>query len=335
MVNDNLTFLEHTPTAQAVTVIGIPLDVGKDNFGTEHGADYMRSQGLLKMLERIGVSYKDLGNLTCPDRATVAMGDKQAKYAEAIGGLAQQVGALVKKEIQSGNKIIALGGDHSISIGTVSGAARAIPGDIGLVYIDAHPDAMTHLNSISGNVHGMVTTALLGHGHPAIVNTLGSDPKIKNENIIFIGLKDLDQGEIDFIREQKLTAITPLDIEVNGLKIVTEAIATLSNRVKNIWVSFDLDSLDSQFAPATPMSSAGGLTYREIYTISKYLGKLANIVGIDIVECLPSADIEHKTAAMAITVTANLLGAEYSWYTNYMEQEANKQAERSAVIDKN
>lgn len=329
MHHDNLSFLENGPTKQAVSVISIPLDVGKDNTGTDGGAKYLRENGLLTMLKSIGVSFADKGVIACPSRDELPMGDPRAKYVEAIAAIAQQTAVAVEIEVKAGNKVIALGGDHSVAIGTISGASAALDGELGLIYIDAHADAMTHENTLSGNVHGMVTSAVLGYGHPQLTHVGGMGKKIKNENIVFVGLKDLDQGEIDFIREQKLASVTPLEIEMHGLQVAIEKIKALTSRVKNVWVSFDLDAMDSRFAPATPMSSSGGLTYREIYTLSKYIGKECNVVGLDIVECLPAADVDEKTASMAATVTAHLLGAEYSWYTGYMAMEMEKQLTRT------
>ncbi len=331
MTTDNLSFLESTPTKQSVSVISIPLDVGKDTTGTDGGAKYLRENGLLSMLKNIGVSFNDQGIIACPERSEVPMGDPRAKYVEAIADVAEKTAAMVEADIKAGNKVVALGGDHSVSIGTISGASKACGGDVGLIYIDAHPDAMTNENTLSGNVHGMVTTALLGFGHPLLTNIGGTGQKIKKENILYIGLKDLDQGEVDFIREQKLAAVSPLEIEMYGLQVAIEKIKTLASRVKNVWVSFDLDAMDSRFAPATPMSSSGGLTYREIYTLSKYIGTTCSVVGLDIVECLPAADVDEKTASMAATVTAHLLGAEYSWYTGYMAEEMEKQSARIAL----
>lgn len=306
-------------------VWGIPLDLGKDNTGTDTGPDFLRRRGLLRMLEQTGISYRDLGNVPCPRREGLAMGDKRVKYLAPIVEVVTAVASCVREEVGQGRRVIALGGDHSISLGTISGAALSYQGELGLIYIDAHPDAMTDENSLSGNIHGMVTSALLGFGHSSLVNILQPGPKIKPERLLFIGIKDLDQGEIDFIQEHHLTAFSPLDIDLDGLRPVAAAIDQLAKRVKNIWISFDIDSVDSHFAPATPMSSAGGLTYREIDTLSKYIGKRCNVVGMDIVECMPAGEVGNKTASTAISVAAHLLGAQYGWYTHYIEQEATKQ----------
>lgn len=328
MLQDQLAFFEHTPIKDPVSVLGVPLDVGKDSIGTDTAPDYLREQGLMRMLKATGILYRDLGNVACPKREDLALGDKHAKYVEPISQVLTGVAETVRQEVSAGRVMLMLGGDHSIAIGAISGAAVASESDLGLIYIDAHPDANTHETTLSGNVHGMVTTALTGFGHPALTGIGGTKQKIKTENLLFIGIKDFDQAEIDWFRREKIISFTPIDLERFALQPICQAITDLQKRVSRVWVSFDIDSIDHQFAPATPMSSAGGLTFREISAISKYIGKTCKLAGLDIVECMPTGDDLKKTVYTAVTFTANLLGAEYSWYTDYMEQEAAKQQQR-------
>lgn len=327
-----MLFLENKPTKSSVSVLGIPIDIGKDNVGTDEGPDHLRKGGLKEMFNHIGIKFQDLGNVPCPTRELSQMGDKNVKYLKEIVQVAKETAAIVKTEVEKGNKVVALGGDHSLSLGTISGASAACSQDIGVIYIDAHGDMMTHENTISGNVHGMPTSALMGFGHPELTNILNSKVKVKPENFVFIGLKDLDQGEIDLIRKEKINAVTIMDIMQSGLGLAFEKIKALQSRVKNIWVSLDLDSIDSEFAPATPIINLGGLSYREIVNLSKYIGKVCNVVGMDVVELFPRQDREEKTTKLAISLVAHLLGAEYSWYTQYMDHEAKKQEARSHMI---
>ncbi len=330
MTLDNMSFLEHAPTKQTVSVLGVPIDLGKDNIGTDEGADHLRKYGLSQMFANIGVTFEDLGNVSCPTKEVAEMGSKNVKYMEPIAAVCSEVAAVVDGKIRAGNKMVVLGGDHSLTMGTVAGAAAACDGDIGLIYIDAHGDIMTHENTLSGNVHGMPVAALLGFGHPSLVNIYKPGPKIKTENVVFVGLKDLDQGEIDIIRQEKIHAVTMLDILQYGFQIAVKEISELQKRVKHIWVSLDLDSIDSQYAPATPILNQGGLSYREVTNLAKYIGKACNIVGFDIVELAPHQDVDEKTTKLAVSLIAQFLGAQYSWYTTYMDHEVAKQVKRSA-----
>jgi arginase family enzyme len=112
-----------------------------------------------------------------------------------------------------------------------------------------------------------------------------------------------------------------MDIAAHGLEKVFQEIDALSKRVSKIWISLDVDSIDEQYAPATPMPNTGGLTYREITSICRYIGKQTSVVGIDIVEICPKLDIDNKTINLALELVAYLFGGEYNWYTQYMLRE--------------
>ncbi|MDO8626182.1 MAG: arginase [Candidatus Magasanikbacteria bacterium] len=330
MNSDSLSFYETKTLAGTVDVIGIPIDIGKDAAGTAEAPKYLRSQGLLKMLAALGFNVNDLGDLDCPQNGeSLIKGDKNCKYLEAIAKISEEVAALIASSVKAGHKVVALGGDHSMSLGTISGAAAGTEDELGVIWIDAHGDMNTPETTLSGNIHGMPAAALMGFGHPRLVNILRPGAKVKPANWLFIGLKDLDQTEIDLIRREKLEAVTMLDLATHGLHQVTEKIKALASRVKNIWVSVDIDAIDKEYAPATLMSTAGGLTYREITLIAKYIGRLCPVVGLDIAEQVVTKDIDAKTAKLVFELISNLLGSEYSWYTEYMNAEAKKQAERS------
>lgn len=326
MAIDNLTFLEHKPTDKHVAVLGVPIDIGKDNVGTDEGPDHLRKYGLTQMLQQIGVQHVDLGNVPCPTREGSQMGNKKVKYLNEIVDVSHRVAHEVEREVGEGHCVVALGGDHALSLGTFAGALAATQGDLGIVYIDAHGDCNTHETTLSGNIHGMMVASAIGEGHEALTSLFAA--KLKPENIVYIGLKDLDQGEIDLLRGKKITVETMLDVAFHGLGESFRKIAELQSRVKNIWVSLDLDSIDQEFAPATPILNTAGFTYREITNLAKCIGKTCNLVGCDIVELQPSRDQEEKTTKLAIELIAGLLGAEYNWYTSYMAHEEEKQGMR-------
>lgn len=328
MSNDNLLFYEKRKLLGNVSVLGVPLDLGKDAFGTDLAPKYFRKYGLKEMCEGIGLFYKDLGDVECANKKSAAIGDRKAKYLDEIARVAEIAAHIVKDEIILGNKMMVLGGDHALSIGTISGASVACAGDLGVIWIDAHGDMMTHENTLSGNIHGMPSSAVMGLGHHRLVNVLKPGSKIKKENIVYVGLKDLDQGEVDLIRSEKLNAFTIMDIFRHGFEPVAQSIMELQKRVKNIWVSLDIDSIDTEYAPASLMATPGGLTQREAVNLTKFIGTMCKVVGFDLVELAPKLDEDGKTAKLAIELMSYLLGSEYGWYTQYMNKEARKQEKR-------
>lgn len=327
--NDNLSLLENSPTRRAVSLLGIPIDLGKDNEGTDQGAEYLRANGFLEMFQRLNISYRDLGNVPCPSRWHSDLGNPRAKYAKEIAGVAAVTAERVKEELVKENIVVAIGGDHSLSLGTFAGAAAATDGEIGVIYIDAHGDINTDEGSPSGNVHGMMVAAAFGHGHPDLT-ALFREQKLKPENFLYVGLKDVEQPEIDLIRRENIAVETIVDIAERGLAGAFEKIRALRRRVKSVWVSFDLDSVDIEYAPGTPIQNYGGLTYREIAGLCKFIGKTGALAGMDVVELCPRLDQDGKTAQLAVSMIAHLLGAEYDAYTRYMDHESAKQQNRRA-----
>ena len=320
MQNGNLIFYEKRKVLGNVSVLGVPLDLGKDSSGTDSGPKYLRKCGLQEMCEDIGLAYKDLGDIDCADKRTAEIGDAKVKYLDEIARVAKKTAQVVNNEISLKNKMVVLGGDHALSVGTISGASVACGGDLGVIWIDAHGDMMTHENTHSGNIHGMPSAVAMGLGHYRLVNILKPGSKIKKENIVYIGLKDLDQEEVDLIRNENLNAFTIMDIFRHGFEPITRSIMELQKRVNNIWVSLDIDSIDQEYAPATLMPNFGGLTKREIENLTKFIGKTCKVVGMDIVELAPKLDENKKTGQLAVELIAHLLGSQYGWYTQYMKK---------------
>lgn len=325
---DNLSFLENSRLKGEVSVLGIPLDLGKDAVGTDGGANELREHGLIKILQETGLEVKDLGDIKCPDRTMAEVGEAKAKYLEPIAAVAEKTAAAIYDEVKAGKKVIALGGDNTISLGSLSGASAALDGELGVIWIDAHGDINTVETSLSGNVHGMPIAAMLGLGHPKLTNIFKTGQKIKPENLVFVGLKDLDQAEIDLIRKLNINSVTMLQIAEKGLQPAFEAIKELQKKVKNIWVCLDIDSMDEECAPGTPMATKGGLSYRESVSLAKFIGKTCEVVGIDVSELSPALDKENRTAKLVIELITNYFGAESNWYTRYMHEEMKKQAVR-------
>lgn len=320
MINNNLVFYERMNPKIKVTVFGVPIDLGKESDSNSFGPDYLREQGLAKMFADVGFLMEDMGNIECGRRLELEMGNPKFKFLKEIIKVAHETARITYQEILAQNKVVAIGGDQSISFGTIAGASAACNGEFGVIWIDAHGDIMTHENTLSGNVHGMPAAAAMGIGHPDLVNIFKSGAKVAKENFLFIGLKDLDQDEINLIRSENLNIITIMDFLQNGFGCATDAIDALAKRVKKIWVCLDLDVIDKNDAPATLMGTNGSLNYREITNLAKYIGKKCNVVGLDVAELAPKMDIENKTAKLALELISYLLGADYGWYSQYMKK---------------
>ncbi len=324
MQNDNLIFYDKMDPKNKVAFFGVPIDLGKEGEGTATAPDYLREQGLLKMFLESGFSAEDLGNINCLPSAELEVGNPKAKFLKEIVRVAHEIAKVTHHEILGDKKVVVIGGDQSISFGTIAGASEACSRELGVIWIDAHADIMTDKNTLSGNVHGMPAAAAMGFGHPDLVNIFKSGAKVAKENFLFIGLKDLDQEEVDLIRAENLNAITIMDVLQNGFGDITRAIDDLNKRVKNIWVCLDMDVIDKNDAPASLMGTRGGLNYREITNLAKYIGRKCNVLGMELSELVPNMDEQNKSAKLALELISYFLGADYSWYAQYMKKASEK-----------
>lgn len=301
------------------SLIGVPVDLGAEMLGVSMGPQSLRFAGIVEKLKHVGIDITDLGDIASKSREEVEGGSHKLKHLKEIIRIAEETASVVEKEVKKGSKVVALGGDHTLSLGTVAGASKALNGNLGLIYIDAHGDFNTDETTLSGNIHGMSLSALVGLGAKQLVDIYYEGTKIKIENAILVGVSDLDSKEEELIKKVALPTFDMMDVLGKSFGDLFGMIRDLSSRVDNIWVSFDLDSVDGVYAPGVGIPNTGGLTHREIMALSKYIGKKCNVIGVDIVEYNPTRDIEHKTADLAIEVGARMLGFDYSAYTQYMD----------------
>jgi len=301
--------------------LGIPLDLGSERIGVDMGPNALRYRKIAQKLALVGVELVDEGDIKLPLPERSEIGDPRLKYLKEIIAASEIAAKCVAEKMRPDEPFIAIGGDHSISLGTVSGAAHALKGDIGLIWIDAHPDMHTHETTITGNIHGMPLAALMGFGHPALVNVFQKNRKVNPQNVLLIGAKDIDPAEEDLIQREQIATYRIMDVLSHGLAPLFERISTLQKQVSAVWVSVDLDAVDKDFAPGVGMPNMGGLTYREISAIAQFIGKNCKVIGMDMVEYNPVNDVDHKTSDLIIELTAKLLGKEYSWYsTQYLAE---------------
>jgi arginase len=261
-----------------------------------------------------------LGDILCTPRHALAVGNPKLKYLEEIVRVSEAGAKKVFAEVKKKKRIIVLGGDHSVSLGAISGASAAVKGDVGLLYFDAHGDMNTDTTTQTGNIHGMHLASLMGFGDARLTSVYNDSIKIAKENLLHIGGNDFDEGELALLEQEHLQVFRIFDVLSHGLAPLFRMIDSLQSRVKHVWVSIDLDVIDSVYAPGAGMPNKAGLTYREITAVAEYIGRHCSVMGLDIVEYNPLQDIEGKTAELGIELIAKLLGVNYSWYTNYLEK---------------
>jgi arginase len=300
-----------------VKILGVPVDLGSKPLGVEMGPAAIRYAGLIEALKCNGFDYSDYGDL----RIDPSSG-KDDPIAE-IARFSEELAVLVGQGIEEGFIPVILGGDHSVSIGSIAGAAKKAE-KLGLLWLDCHPDANTPETSPSGSIHGMTVAISLGYGYSRLVGCGGFQPKVAPENICIVGAKDVDKEEKAFLEGLGVRIFTLFDIERLGIvRVFEEALEIVSNQTDKIHLSFDVDVLDPVIAPGTGILSRGGLSYREILYIMKSLGADDRIGSIDLIEVNPLLDIRNQTSELAVELLLAALGGAYGDYErNYLKSGA-------------
>src|SRR6056297_1261611 len=190
--------------ARTVRLIGAQTDYGANRRGVDMGPSAIRYAGFADQLRSAGVEPVEAGDIRAPyaeecDPETRALRTGTAKFFEETKTVCTQVAETVESTLAAGETPLVLGGDHSIAIGSVSGSAAAKP--IGAIWFDAHADLNTPETSPSGNIHGMPLAAALGIG------TFGDDtwaaaPNLREENVVLVGLRSVDESEKQLIEER-------------------------------------------------------------------------------------------------------------------------------------
>ena len=288
-----------------IQIIGVPIDLGQSHRGVDLGPGALRYAGLAARLEKLGYEVYDSGNLPVPVRESVA-DERGDRYLPSIIKVCQAACEAGQQALQKERIPVFLGGDHSIAIGTVAGVASSEP--VGVIWIDAHGDFHTEESSLSKNIHGMPLAILLGHGYPELVAIGGPQATLQPQDVVMIGVRDLDSGERQRLRDSGMTVYTMRDIDERGMgAIAAEALVKLRHKSR-LHVSLDIDSLDPQASPGAGTLVPGGLTYREAQLLMEIIADSRRLGSLDIVEINPILDNRNKTAETAVELTASLFG---------------------------
>lgn len=291
-----------------IDIIGIPIDLGADRRGVDMGPSAMRYAHLRQKLETLGHLVDDTGNIEVPIAETCTIDEPNLKYIDCIVPMARRAAGAVATAMAAGHFPLVLGGDHSLSLGSIRGAAK--DRKIGLIWVDAHADFNTDKTTPSGNIHGMPLSAVCGLGDARLTrlwdeNAVAVDPR----RVAVVGARDLDPGEKANLREAGAMVMGMEQIDRLGMSAaMEEAIARVSKDTEGIYLSFDMDALDPRHAPGVGTPVPAGLTQREGHVACELIGETGKLVGMDIVEVNPILDDQNQTAALAVEFALSALG---------------------------
>jgi arginase len=306
--------------SRTLALIGVPMDLGTHLRGVDMGPSAIRISGLAERLRELGWRVNDLGNLIVPHASVassqnkpVKNGGKHMPFAPPIAKVCRELSRIVESALARGQTPLALGGDHSIAMGTLGGVARygkRHGKKFGLIWVDAHGDCNTPQTTPSGNIHGMPMAVALGHGARLLTHLAGVAPMIDARNTALIGARDLDTGERENIKRFGIHVITMRDIDEKGVShCMRDALRIACDNTDGFHLSFDIDSLDPSVAPGVGTPVSGGLTIREAHLIMELIADQKQMVSCELVEVNPALDHRNTTACLARELLLSAFGA--------------------------
>ena len=292
---------------KAIRIFGVPMDLGQQRRGVDMGPSAVRYAGLNSRLRALGYDVFDNGNLSVPLPENELPDTSHARHLQSIASVCREVYEEAYSCVERNESAVFLGGDHSISIGTVS--AMTAQGDgVGLIWVDAHGDFNTPAITPSGNVHGMALATLLGHGAPELTGIGRPSAKIKGSATVLFGARDLDPAERVALRDSGILVLTMRTIDELGLAAAARQALDYLGPLPRLHVSLDMDALDPLEAPGVGTPVPGGLSLREAHLLMEILADTRKLGSLDIVEVNPILDDRNRTARLSVDLAASLFG---------------------------
>ena len=277
------------------SIYGCPMHYGVGDEGLMYSLDYLQQRYDLKLpiVPEITVPETDRPNL---------------KHLESVVSTCWAIAKYQNQVIRHGDTPVFVAGDHSAVIGSVSGTSANFKNP-GLIWIDAHSDINTDETTVTGNIHGMPVSALLGMGEESLTNILTSEPKLRPENIVMLGLRDVDPPEQEILDRLHIKYYTWDEIRRRGLNVCLRETIEYLSHLEAIHLSFDIDSMDPELMPGVSVPVPGGFTPKEArHMLSTLTGQLP-VVAMDLVEFNMAHDVDGVTSDFLAGLIVHLLEA--------------------------
>jgi arginase len=272
------------------------------------GPAAIRYADLNEKLNYSGYTVIDEGNLLISTPGVSLSGDAKLKNLEPILEICKALSSVVEGICAAGDFPLVIGGDHSLALGSATGAAAAYS-PLGLLWIDAHGDFNTDQTSPTGHIHGMPLAALAGYGDSRLVSLGGFSPKVDPAHVAVVGVRDLDAGEREMLRAAQVHVFTMKDIDHMGIAtVMARALEITTQGTRGLHVSLDIDALDPREVHGVGTPVRGGLTYREASVVMEEIAATGKMTSLDVVEVNPILDSKNRTARMAVDLILSALG---------------------------
>ncbi len=301
-----------------IKLIEVPSEIGAGTRGASLGIDAIKIAAL-DFMSNFFVHFPSEKIETDNDLLFEPI---HSPYAKRIAGsllLYERISKAISDTIKSGFFPVVLSGDHSCAGGTIAGIKIAKPkSKLGVVWIDAHADLHTPYTTPTGNLHGMpLATAIAEDNLECKVHDLDEkterawemlknigkiNPKILPEDIVLLSLRDYEKEEKALIEKYGIKVITTNEVRRNGTESICRKVLRYLSDCTDIYVSFDVDSLDSSISRGTGTPVSNGLREREVEDIISKFMQNRKICCFEITEVNPTLDKENMMAEIAFNI---------------------------------
>ncbi len=297
---------------KSVKFIEVKSEIGAGTRGASMGIDAIK----IAALDYGSNMFKQIESFEIKTENQLLFEPPKYPYAKRIAGISsicERLSGVVSQTLKKNGFPIVLAGDHSTSIGTIAGIKMAYPKQrLGVIWIDAHADIHSPYTTPTGNMHGMPVAASLAEDNIAnkmnkpdkdtidLWNKLkkigGVPQKINYKDIVFIGVRDVEPEETYLLKKNKVKTFTTAEVKRNGVeKIARDALAHLTH-CNLIYVSFDVDCMDSSISKGTGTPVRNGITEKEAGSLCVRLVQNEKVCCFEIAEVNPTLDKENLMA---------------------------------------
>jgi arginase len=297
---------------QKIALLGIPVECGGREGGPATGPFALRRAGLQDRLAALGYCVEDHGDLTPTFSPEIQSLRQNIRNLGETAGWTRRLMPAAEALLHDGVMPVWLGGDHSLSLGTVAGAAayaKSVGRSLFVLWLDAHPDFNTFATTASGNTHGMPAAFFCGlPGFDALLGRPLAAP-VDPAKVCMIGIRSIDRPERELLRAHGVRAHDMAALRECGVERLLEPfLYDIAEANGLLHVSFDVDFLDPAIAPATGTPVPGGASLAEARRIMAVVRESRLMMSLDIAELNPSLDEAGRTAGLVADLAAGLFG---------------------------
>ncbi|PVH29538.1 arginase [Pararhodobacter oceanensis] len=297
-----------SPTPSSCVLIGAPIDSGQKRPGCLMGPAAYRTAGIVQMLEDLGHRVVDRGDVALPVLEEVRCDNPAVHHLAETLGWTRVLAEAGQAACAEGMPVF-MGGDHSLSLGSVAGVAahaQAVGRPLFVLWLDAHSDFHTVMTTQSGSLHGTPVGYLAGREMAPLPPFPAPVPP---QNICLFGIRSVDPAEHDALQAHEVAIHDMRVLDEQGvvapLRAFLERVAAVNGMLH---VSLDVDFMDPSVAPAVGTTVPGGATFREAHLVMEMLHESALVTSVDLVELNPFLDERGKTAHLMVDLLASLMG---------------------------